>query len=180
MTELLCVSTRKGLFLLEREGAGWEIRRTAFLGDSVSLAYLDPRSGRLFAALKLGHFGAKLHLSEDRGASWREIACPAFPQEGDKEGPSVLEIWTLAAGPDATLWAGTIGGGLFRSGDGGESWALVEGLWNHPKRAAWIGGGNDAPAVHSLCIDPRIPGGWRWRSLAAASGNRRMPGNPGA
>ncbi|HEY2113057.1 MAG TPA: hypothetical protein VGH25_15180, partial [Dongiaceae bacterium] len=71
MTELLCVSTRKGLFLLEREVAGWEIRRTAFLGDSVSLAYHDPHSGRLYAALKLGHFGAKLHLSEDRGASWR-------------------------------------------------------------------------------------------------------------
>ena len=106
MSELLCVSTRKGLFLFEREGAGWEIRRTAFLGDSVSLAYHDPRSGRLYAALKLGHFGAKLHLSEDRGASWREIACPAFPQKDDKEGPSVLEIWTLAAGPDGTLWAG--------------------------------------------------------------------------
>ena len=160
MSELLCVSTRKGLFLLEREGAGWEIRRTAFLGDSVSLAYHDPHSGRLYAALKLGHFGAKLHLSEDRGASWREIACPAFPPMGDpagddKDGPSVLEIWTLAAGPDGTLWAGTIGGGLFRSVHDGESWALVESLWNHPKRTAWIGGGNDAPAVHSLCIDPK-------------------------
>jgi hypothetical protein len=167
MSELLCVSTRKGLFLFEDEAAGWEIGCTAFLGDSVSLAYHDPRSGRLYAALKLGHFGAKLHLSEDRGASWREIACPAFPQKDEKEGPSVLEIWTLAAGPDGTLWAGTIGGGLFRSGDGGESWALVESLWNHPKRAAWIGGGNDAPAVHSLCIDPKDP---RRLALAVSCG----------
>jgi hypothetical protein len=161
MSDLLTVSTRKGLFILERKDGDWEIRRTGFLGDAVSLAYQDPQSGRLYAALKLGHFGAKLHLSEDGGATWREIACPAFPQieaSGDKqEAPSVREIWTLAMTPDGTLWAGTIGGGLFRSGDAGESWALVESLWNEPLRANWMGGGNEAPAVHSFCIDPGDP-----------------------
>ena len=42
-TELL-VSTRKGLFTLERVKPGqWSIRDAAFLGDRVSLALADPR-----------------------------------------------------------------------------------------------------------------------------------------
>jgi hypothetical protein len=124
MSELLCVSTRKGLFLLEREASGWEIRCTAFLGDSVSLAYHDPRSGRLYAALKLGHFGAKLHLSEDRGASWREIACPAFPPMGEKDGPACSIC--LAAGPTARSGPANQRQPV-PPGDG-RSWALVENL----------------------------------------------------
>src|SRR5262249_15127496 len=182
MSELLTVSTRKGLFILEREAGGdWQIRRTGFLGDSVSLAYWDSETGRLYAALKLGHFGAKLHVSQDHGASWREIACPAFPKtdaapESEDGAPSVREIWTLAAGPDGALWAGTIGGGLFRSADGGASWALAQGLWDRPERANWMGGGNEAPAVHSLCIDPKDD---KHMALAVSCGGVWQSGDSG-
>jgi hypothetical protein len=155
MTDIILASTRKGLFCLERDGAVWDVRRTAFLGESVSLAYHDPVSGRLYAALKLGHFGAKLHASDDLGRSWQEVTCPAFPPEDKEGGPSVLEIWSLATGRAGRLWAGTIGGGLFWSDDGAESWALAETLWRQPARANWFGGGNDAPALHSICVDPR-------------------------
>jgi hypothetical protein len=68
------------------------------------------------------------------------------------------QIWSLAAGgPDqpGVLWAGTLPGGLFRSNDRGESWHLVEGLWNVPERAQWMGGGYDVPGIHSICVDPR-------------------------
>src|ERR1700686_3657769 len=85
LSDLLLAATRKGLFILERHDGGWEIRREAFLGDAVSLAVQDPRSGRLYAALKLGHFGVKLHVSDDGGASWRETASPAFPKSEDKD-----------------------------------------------------------------------------------------------
>src|SRR3546814_4528292 len=73
----------------------------------------------------------------------------------DKEGekaPSVSLIWTLAAGgPDqpGRLWAGTIPGALFRSDDRGETWHLVESLWNQPSRSEWFGGGYDDPGIHS-------------------------------
>src|SRR3546814_12504487 len=79
----------------------------------------------------------------------------------DKEGekaPSVSLIWTLAAGgPDqpGRLWAGTIPGALFRSDDRGETWHLVESLWNQPSRSEWFGGGYDDPGIHSLCVAPR-------------------------
>jgi hypothetical protein len=156
LSNLLLAATRKGLFIFERRGNGWEIRRQAFLGDPVSLAAQDPRSGRLYAALKLGHFGTKLQVSDDEGASWRETASPAFPKSNEEDAPSVHEIWALEFGTAKDrIWAGTIGGGLFRSDDAGGSWSLVQSLWDHPERKKWFGGGNEAPAIHSVCIDPR-------------------------
>ena len=70
------VSTRKGLFTLERGAGGWAIARAAFVGDNVTLSMHDPRSGHLYAALNHGHFGNKLHRSTDGGATWTEIAVP--------------------------------------------------------------------------------------------------------
>jgi photosystem II stability/assembly factor-like uncharacterized protein len=55
------------------------------------------------------------------------------------------------------LWAGTIPGGLFRSTDGGDSWQLVESLWNREERKEWFGGGADAPGIHSVLIHPTDP-----------------------
>lgn len=67
-------------------------------------------------------------------------------------------IWSLAAGgadQPGVLWAGTLPGGLFRSEDRGESWQLVESLWNMPLRREWMGGGAEVPGIHSICVDPR-------------------------
>ena len=58
---------------------------------------------------------------------------------------------------DGELWCGTIPGGLFHSRDGGDSWQLVESLWNHPDRKFWVGGGADYPGIHSVLVDPRDP-----------------------
>ena len=67
MSDTLLVSTRKGLFVLERGDSGWAIAHVAFLGDKVALALADARDGTWYAALDLGHFGAKLQRSTDRG-----------------------------------------------------------------------------------------------------------------
>lgn len=53
------------------------------------------------------------------------------------------------------LWAGTLPGGLFRSGDRGNSWELVRALWDRPERSEWFGGGYDLPGIDSICVDPR-------------------------
>src|SRR3546814_1607462 len=72
MAEELFVATRKGLFLVE--GGGRQApRNLGFLGDPVSAFLEDRRDGTLCAALNLGHFGVKLHRSEDFGATWTEI-----------------------------------------------------------------------------------------------------------
>lgn len=162
--EALHVATRKGLFRLERGARGWGIERVSFLGDPVSLTLEDARDGRLYAALNLGHFGVKLHRSDDRGRSWKEIAAPAFPaQSGPADpaakAPAVHQVWAFAAGGDraGVLWAGTIPAALFRSADGGDSWHLVRPLWDLPERKAWMGGGYDEPGLHSICVHPRDP-----------------------
>jgi photosystem II stability/assembly factor-like uncharacterized protein len=164
MADRLVVATRKGLFTYGRDGTGaWSVERTAFLGDPVSLVMEDPRDGTLLAALKLGHFGVKLQRSEDGGASWKECQAPAFPkaqgeEAADAKAPSVKEVWALAPGgadEPGLIWCGTIPGGLFRSRDGGQSWELVQSLWDRPERQKWFGGGADEPGIHSICVDPR-------------------------
>ena len=155
----MLVSTRKGLLTFERRGNGWTIADTAFAGSPVTAALRDPRDGALYAALKLGHFGTKLHRSDDNGRSWRELAAPAFPPD-TAGSPSLFQIWTLEAGAaqqPGRLWAGALPAGLFRSDDRGESWRLVSALWNVPERANWFGGGYDDAGIHTVSPDPRDP-----------------------
>ena len=162
MSDRLYVATRKGLFTIERDGKTWDISGASFVGDPVSMLLDDARDGTLYAALNLGHFGVKLHRSTDRGATWEECKAPAFPGQSDdaekeSEGPSVFQVWELVAGATdqpGRLWAGTIPGGLFVSDDRGDSWKLVESLWDVPERANWFGGGYDDPGIHSICVHP--------------------------
>ena len=161
MSERILLGTRKGLFDIRRSGRGWEIARTAFLGDPISMLLRDPRDGALYAGQALGHFGVKLQRSTDDGVNWQEIPHPAFKkQEADDKGPSVSSIFSLETGGSdqaGLLWCGTIPGGLFLSKDHGESWSLVESLWNAPERLEWFGGGTGEPAIDSICVDPRDP-----------------------
>ena len=87
---------------------------------------------------------------------------------------TVLKLWILAFGGDGRIYVGTIPGGLFVSRDGGESFELNLPLWNHESRGgdlfagdgsgrtAWFGtpaseGGEFAPGIHSIVVDPRRP-----------------------
>lgn len=168
MSDRILVSTRKGLFIVQRDIVGWRIAGTAFLGDNVALSLVDPRDGSWYVVLDLGHFGNKLQRSSDQGASWSEIAVPAYGADdeiitgdGKPPQPATLKlIWSLEAGAASEpgrLWAGTLPGGLFRSDDFGQSWQLVRALWDCPERKQWFGGGYDTPGIHSICLDPRDP-----------------------
>ena len=155
MSDHLLVATRKGLFTLERRRSGWTTSLTAFAGIPVTNALRD--GDVLYAALKHGHFGSKLHRSDDDGRNWREIAAPAFPADA-AGAPSLFQIWTLETGGShhpGRLWIGAIPAGLFRSDDYGESWQLMSALWDVPERARWFGGGYDAAGIHSVSPDPR-------------------------
>jgi photosystem II stability/assembly factor-like uncharacterized protein len=159
MSDRILVSTRKGLVSVERGPDGWAVAQLAFEGVPVTAALADPRDGSLYAALKHGHFGAKLHRSDDGGRTWPEVATPAFP-EGTPGAPSLNQVFTLEPGaPDqpGRLWAGAVPAGLFRSDDRGESWQLVRPLWDVPSRPDWMGGGNEDTAMHTVALDPRRP-----------------------
>ncbi len=157
----LLVSTRKGLVVYQRSGNDWQIESTHFVGIPVSLAAEDERSGYWYAMLDHGHWGCKLHRSEDRGASWKELEAPKFPegtmQNEDKEA-TVKYLWAFAIGHESEpgkIYVGTDPGGLFVSNDHGDSWDLNKGLWNHPSREKWFGGGRDNPGIHSILVNPK-------------------------
>ena len=160
MSERMLVATRKGLLQVARKNGGWSIARTDFPGVPVTSVLRDPRDGALYAALKHGHFGAKLHRSDDQGGNWKELAAPAFA--ADTPGaPNLLQVWTMEAGGKdrpGRPWAGAIPAGMFRSNDRGESWQLVSALWNVPERPKWFGGGYDDAGIHTISPDPRNAG----------------------
>ena len=159
MASDLFIGTRKGLFKFERIDGRWHQTYVGFLGAPVTAVLVDPRSGHWYVALSHGHFGAKLHRSTNRGATWDELTMPTLPKSEDKDAPSVNQIWALeAGGPDrpGRLWAGTLPAALFRNDRDGEGeWQLVEGLWHLPERSQWFGGGSDDSALHTVCVDPR-------------------------
>ena len=169
MSSRALVGTRKGLITLDRTGGAWEISRTDFLATQVTYAIADPRDKRIYAGIKHEHYGPKMHRSDDDGATWKEIATPAYPEkpadyvenvpmEGQPAPWKLMTIWSLApsgGGEPGRVWCGTIPGGLFVSDDHGDSWTMIRSLWDLPERQQWFGGGADWPGIHSICVDPR-------------------------
>ncbi|MBI4577000.1 MAG: glycosyl hydrolase [Planctomycetes bacterium] len=160
----LLLGTRKGLLTLVRGRGRWRVVGQEFLGIAVAYARVDERDGTGWACLDHGHWGQKLHRLRGDARRWEEVPAPRYPADtrGTDGRPATLRyLWTIAPGGEdrpGRLYAGTVPGGLFRSEDGGESFELVRGLWDHPSRAGqWLGGGKDFehPGLHSVVVDPR-------------------------
>ena len=163
MTQQLLLGTRKGLVILEQQGNEWRICRESFAGIPVSYAVVDCADWHAFwTALDHGHWGGKMHRSNDLGENFEEISSPKYPEgtlRSDGEPAATSYTWIIQPGGDDQpnrLYVGTEPGALFQSDDGGETFELVEGLWNHPSREKhWFGGGRDHPGCCSVVVDPR-------------------------
>ena len=154
MKTLALIATRKGLFKLTDS---LKPELCGFVGVPVSMLLASSQHDVWYAALDHGHFGVKLHRSDDAGAQWQEISAPRYDSEGED---SLELIWSMEfAQPDNphALWAGTIPGGLFHSPDGGESWNLNPDLWAQKNEQQWFGGGYDHAGIHSICVHPENP-----------------------
>jgi photosystem II stability/assembly factor-like uncharacterized protein len=163
----LLVATKKGGFILTADAKRrqWTVKGPHFLGNIVYHLMLDPRDGRtLLMAAKAGHLGPTVYRSTDRGRTWKEAAKPpAFPKAAEGEAGLVVDhVFWLTPGhaSEPGVWyAGTSPQGLFRSEDGGDTWASVAGFNEHPMRMTWCGGSNDGtpdgPKMHSILVDPR-------------------------
>lgn len=157
----LLVGTRKGLLTYEHKHDGWAFVREDFRGAPVTYATLDPRNGTWWACLDYGHWGTKLQRSKDGGQSWEEVPAPRYPEGSvrpDGQPAALTYLWLVQPGgvdqPDR-LYIGAEPAGLFQSDDGGETFQLVDALWQHPSRSNWFGGGRDQPGVCSICVDPQ-------------------------
>ncbi|MFG0317660.1 MAG: WD40/YVTN/BNR-like repeat-containing protein [Planctomycetota bacterium JB042] len=191
MTARILVGTRKGTFLVTKSGGRWRPRLAGHPGVGVNFVASDPHDGTLWAALGHGHWGAKLSRSTDGGETWTDAPQIRYPEgarhylpppptetgpgEGDPtlKPATLLKLWTIAFGPPGRILVGTIPGGLFTSDDGGETFELNRGLWDHDSRGGdlfagpgngttkWFGTpaseGEFAPGIHSVVVDPRDP-----------------------
>ena len=119
----LVLGTRKGLIQYVKTPTGWQFLKDDFTGIAVSMFHRDEYSGRWFAGLSHGHWGEKLHVSDDKGKTWTELPTPVFPEEADEIEDGVKAtiqlFWSMNSSKE-NLWIGTVPGALFNSTDGGE------------------------------------------------------------
>jgi photosystem II stability/assembly factor-like uncharacterized protein len=191
MSKRVLIGTRKGTFSAEKVNGIWKTRLLGHSGAGVNFVARDPHRGTLWAALGHGHWGAKLSRSDDDGVSWtdaQQIKYPdgaryvdtPLPGEDEDAEPQLrfkraklLKLWVIAFGARDQIYVGTIPGGLFESSDGGASFSLNLGLWNHDSRGGdlfagdghgkthWFGTpaseGEFAPGIHSILVNPNNP-----------------------
>jgi hypothetical protein len=156
---LLAVGTAKGLFLLRSrdDRTTWELEGPHFAMHAVAAVAIDTRGGtpRILAGASSRHWGPNVSISDDLGATWEEPdeGAIAFPPDTDT---ALANVWQLAPGPvnePDVVYAGTEPSALWRSEDGGRSFTLVRGLWDHPHRPQWHPGGG-GQCLHTVIPHP--------------------------
>ena len=159
MTVVLAVGTGKGLFLARSDDARktWQITDPIFPMTGVYAVGIDKRrrAPRLLAGMTSSHFGPSVSTSDDLGATWQEPdhAPIAFAED---TGAKLERVWQFAPGPASQperVYAGVEPSALFQSDDGGSTYELVRGLWDHPHREHW-GAGFGGQAIHTVLPDP--------------------------
>jgi photosystem II stability/assembly factor-like uncharacterized protein len=161
------VGTRKGAFVLTSDGkrerwdvsgphlAGWEIYHMK--GSPV-----DPN--RLYASQSSGWFGQVIQRSDDGGKTWEPAGnnfvydgVPGTHQwyDGTPHPWEFKRVWHLEPSltDPETVYAGVEDAGLFRSADGGKTWAELSGLRGHGSGPHWQPGAGGL-CLHTIILDP--------------------------
>jgi photosystem II stability/assembly factor-like uncharacterized protein len=160
MTATLAIGTRKGMWLAtsENDRETWEVTGPHHPMTDVYAVGFDARrqTPRLLAGVNSEHYGPSVAYSDDLGRTWQEPdhAPIAFPAD---TGAALARVWQFAPGvePDV-VYAGTEPSALFKSTDGGVTYELVRGLWDHPHRENWQPGGG-GQAIHTVVSHPTDP-----------------------
>ncbi len=139
MSTVLMVGTRKGLWVGRSDDReSWSFTGPHHNMEEVYSCLVDSRSGepRLYSGASSSWLGPQVRWSDDFGETWHDApGAPKFPESIDA---SVERVWQLVAGSEpGVVWAGTEPGAVWRSADGGESFTLEQGLWDHPHREEW-------------------------------------------
>lgn len=162
MTAAIAIGTNKGLFIARSDDdrRTWQVSGPHLEMNSVYGVAFDHRRAtpRLHASATHNHFGPTVLVSDDLGETWVEPdhAPIAFPEAA---GVAVERVWQIQPGPESDpdlVYAGVQPSALFRSTDGGMSYELVDGLWEHPHRKDW-GAGFGGQAIHTVLPHPTDP-----------------------
>ncbi len=156
---LLLVGTMKGAFLLRSSPsrARWEIGGPYSPGVPIYAMAYDGRNGRrrIWAGAQSWRWGTVLRSSDDFGKSWTEPETYSVKFSSDS-GVSLKNIWQICLGRPSepnTLYCGVEPTALFRTDNKGESWSLVQGLFDHPHREKWTPG-NGGQCLHTILPHP--------------------------
>jgi photosystem II stability/assembly factor-like uncharacterized protein len=178
---LLMIGTRKGLWLAQSDTSrtAWEVWRADEEMSDVHSVAIDtrPAQPRIFASNRSWHWGPQIRRSDDLGKTWQTTPGGevVFPED---TGTSLEAVWSIApsASEPNVVWAGTEPSALFRSEDGGETFTLMRGLWDHPHREQWAPG-NGGQAIHTLLPRPDDP---NKITVAMSTGGVYRSGDAGA
>jgi photosystem II stability/assembly factor-like uncharacterized protein len=165
------VGTRKGAFVLTADGKRdrWDVSGPHFAGWEiyhVKGSPVDPN--RLYASQSSGWFGQVIQRSDDGGRTWEaagnEFLYDGVPgthqwYDGTQHPWEFKRIWHLEPSltdPDI-VYAGAEDAALFRSVDGGRTWAELSGLRRHSSGPSWQPGAGGM-CLHTIVADPSRPG----------------------
>src|SRR5262245_58429147 len=151
---LVCIGTKKGLFVAEAAKTRGKFALRGPFGDGVPVysALVDTRGApRVYASSCNPFFGMKVLRSTDLGKSFKETkSAPAFSKD---DGRALINIWALEPGDGRKeLFAGVEPASLFRSPDGGDSWEMIDGISNHEHSRKWHPG-NGGLCLHTVLRD---------------------------
>ena len=154
------VGTRKGAFILSADASrkSWKVDGPHFAGWEIYHLKASPADpNRVYASQSSSWFGQVMHRSNDGGKTWETVG-NQFNYEGEvgphkwyDNSPHPYEfkrVWHVEPSlhdPD-TVYAGVEDAALFKSTDGGTSWAELPGLRTHPTAPEW------APGAGGLCL----------------------------
>jgi len=161
------VGTRKGAFVLTSDGKRqkWDISGPHFAGWEIYHAKASPADpNRLYASQTSGWFGQLIQRSNDGGKTWEPVdnkfvydGVPGTHQwyDGTPHPWEFKRVWHLEPSlhdPDI-VYAGVEDAAIFRTTDGGKSWAELSGLRKHGTGPHWQPGAGGM-CLHSIILDP--------------------------
>ncbi|MEI9812360.1 MAG: exo-alpha-sialidase [Acidobacteriota bacterium] len=164
------VGTRKGAFILESDGKRdkWDVQGPHFAGWEMYHIKGSPADpNRLYASQSSGWFGQLMQRSDDGGKTWEPVdnkftydGVPGTHQwyDGTPHPWEFKRVWHLEPSltdPD-TVYAGVEDAALFRTTDGGKSWAEMSGLRKHGSGPNWQPGAGGM-GLHTILLDPTNP-----------------------
>jgi photosystem II stability/assembly factor-like uncharacterized protein len=166
----LLVGTRKGAFVITSDGKRerWDVQGPHFGGWELFHVKGSPAEpNRIYASQHTGWFGQQIQRSDDGGATWEPVG-NEFRYEGEAgthqwyDGtPHPWEfnrVWHLEPSLDDpdTVYAGVEDAALFRTADGGKSWAEMPGLRGHGTGPHWQPGAGGL-CLHTILLHPTDP-----------------------
>ena len=161
------VGTRKGAFVLTSDGKrqSWQVNGPHFPGWEIYHVKGSPVAPhRLYASQSSSWYGQIIQRSDDGGVTWNPVdnkftyeGVPGTHMwyDGTPHPWEFKRVWHLEPSltdPDL-VYAGVEDAAIFKSADGGASWAEMAGLRGHGTGSRWQPGAGGM-CLHTIVIDP--------------------------